>query len=46
MEIKEPKVEVIELEADDIVTKSDAGTSLDVCQGTSDNSCPTEDDWL
>ena len=44
MMIQEPKVEFVELKAEDVVATS--GTSLDVCQGTTDNSCPNPEDWL
>ena len=48
MEFQEPKVEFVEVSVEDIVTNSPGGggTSADVCQGDTDNSCADSASYL
>lgn len=46
MVFQEPKVEVIEIDMEDIVVTSGGGAGVDVCTGGSNNNCPTESTFL
>ena len=47
MMFEEPKVEVVEIELDDVVTASGGG-SVETCNGSDApmNTCPDEDSWF
>ena len=47
MEFQEPRIEFVDLSLEDIITASgEGGSSADVCQGNSDNSCPDSSSFI
>ena len=46
MEFQEPKIEFVNLSMEDVIATSGGGTSSNVCQGGTDNSCPDDASWL
>jgi len=46
MEFQEPKIEFVNLSMEDVIATSGGGTSSNVCQGGTDNSCSDDAKWL